>query len=345
MARSLLGAAPTSAAHRIRGNQGAPVKRLMISAMLVSACTVDTNGERDSGRNQSELEVELLDFDTRVIYNFAGDKRYVRNNSEGVKLYLSQSALEMDSPKSGFANANHFENSCAPTAAYNVLEWYGITELEGEECYLVPDSKSLSPTMTEKCQLRVNPWSLGNEMHTNDWGVPIIEEGTTTSDFWSVFSAHMAPYIEPPDELQYNYGDGDYALWRYQMLWATLAQGHPIVVVFDTGLISGHFATIVGIERVPGEPFLSDRILMANAREQDLTFTKTINGKTYTRHAISYGKFNSLWERGFVTKADVVAGLTEHGYTRFHVWDTSEPMPEKPTVGGSPGNGPPKKLN
>jgi hypothetical protein len=299
---------------------------VIISMMAVSACTAQT----------AELEPELdvhesaLSPDTRKIYNFAGQPRYVKVNAREVKLLFNPDK----GPRYGFYDSNHFDNSCGPTAAINVFKWYGIDVLEGDHCFWHHESEAdtgganIPPTWV--CQPRITAHKLGREMQTNTWRLATFTmSGTNTANFRSVFSKYVQRWMPDDDVYEYKYEEGD-GLTQYQRLWSTLAQGHPIVVNYKTGATKGHFATIVGMEKVGNDNDLSnDKVYLANPRKEDL------------EDAISWGKFRGLWRRDY-NDFGALAAVGERRYTRINVRDVSVPpsggagpgipMPENPVV-------------
>ena len=301
--------------------------RLLAMTTLVSACIAP---EQEAVVSTTSAE---LGADTTIIYNFHGDERYVKSNSNEVKLFMTREAEMLNNPKKGFRNSNDFDNSCGPTAAMNVFKWYGIVELEGQACFwhTEPERPSVPPIWV--CTNRVTPVQLGNAMKTNTWSIATIGPipGTSTGNFRSVFKPYLDKYKPADDVYQYKY-DGD-DLSQYLELWATLEQGHPIVVNYKTAATKGHFAVIVGLEKA-GDPnsIDDDRVIMANPRLEDLN------------SAISYGTFRALWRRDYFDFG-TLAAIGERRYTRIHLWDTTQPPPGGSGGGGGTNDGPPTHQN
>ena len=296
----------------------------VLPALLLCACALDVDEPPEVGTIESQLGTGL-----HTIYNFNGDARYVKVTDREVKLYLSTNALADDNPKAGFRDNNDYNNSCGPTAAMNVFHWYGIDEREGKHCFWMHESPAdleggIAPPPQWVCQPNVSPSRLGMAMQTNTWRMATVTmPGTSTENFRTVFRGYIDRYLpENPDlEYQYRYEEGD-GLTQYKILWATLAQGNPIVVNYKTGATKGHFATIVGMEKVGNDNDINnDKIIMANARKEDL------------HQAISYGKFRQLWRRDYYDFG-ALALVGERRYTRINLWDTTEQWPV--TGGGRP---------
>jgi hypothetical protein len=290
----------------------------VVSIIMLSAC-----GPMD--------EVESLErglsSDTSVIHNFNGEKRYVKVNQNEVKLFLTSQAEANDDPKQGFANSNHFTKSCGPTAAYNVFNWYGIVALEGQTCFWIVEEGKLSRPPIWVCRDRITPQGLGYEMKTNSWTLFTIPmKGTKTSNFRAVFKKYVERHMPADYAYQYKYEEG-VAQAQYNNIWATLAQGNPVVVNYKTGSTRGHFAVIVGIEKAGSATnIFDDRIIMANARDEDLT------------GAMSYSRFHELWRRDY-TDFNLLQLVGERRYTRINLWDTTQPDPPPPPGGGGGGGG------
>lgn len=310
--------------------------RAFVSLIVVlGACATELPGE--AGEEAVNEVQQALGSGTRIIHNFHGDTRYVRVNSHEVKLFLDADAEAANNPKDGFRNTNHFENSCGPTAAMNAFLWYGIIALEGQWCrwFQEPELPDLPPIW--RCTDRVNASSLGLAMQTNRWRMATFEmPGTSTSNFREVYKPYLERYMGSNDVYQYRYDEGS-AQVQYNNLWATLAQGHPIVVTYKTGPTRGHFALIVGIEKA-GDPLSisDDRIIMANPRKEDLD------------EAISFTTFRRLWMRDY-SDFGALALVGERRYSRINLWDSTQSLPPPPGGGGGGGgggnDGPPRHEN
>jgi hypothetical protein len=300
-------------ARRVQGAAAMKRLTLVLGALLsLSACVLDLEDEPELGSITHELG-------TRVYYNFAGERRYVRVNDREVKLFMTAAAAKAGNPKLGFYNDNHFTDSCGPTAAINVFNWYGIVTLEGKACYWHSEF-GLPPIWT--CQDRLNPINVGVKMKTNSWYAGPLGKlpGTSTSNFRKVFKEYVERYMPADYDYQYRYQEGD-GLHQYNLLWATLAQGNPVVINYKTGATKGHFAVIVGIEKA-GDPnsIADDRIYLANPRKEDLS------------GAISYGKFRELWRRDY-HDFGTLAFFGERRFTRVNLWDATAPPPPAPGSG------------
>lgn len=301
--------------------------RITVTMLLfLGACAYAELGEEGELEEEAELDEIELGVGTRVIYNFKGAPRYVRVNANEVKLFMTATAEAGNDPRAGFYNSNHYSNSCGPTAAMNVFNWYGIVELEGNRCYWMYEPERPDAPPTYVCQPRVTAWTLGSMMKTNNWyllGVGPLS-GTNTANFRSVFKAYLDKYRPSTWAFQYLYEEGGADL-QYAWLWATLAQGHPVAVNYKTGSTKGHFAVIVGIEKA-GDPRLvgDDKIYLANGRKEDAGGT------------ITFGAFRDLWRRDY-TDFGTLALVGERRYTRMNLWDTTQPPPPLPGGGGGGG--------
>ncbi len=254
-----------------------------------------------------------------AVKNFAGDDRYVLVSDREVKLFLSNEALNYDNPKIGFSNDNHFKDSCAPTAAMNVFKWYGIDKLAGNTCFWMKESaadvQGIRPPPIWVCRPKIMPHKLGRAMKTNTWRVATITmPGTNTTNFRKVFKSYLETYKPSKLKYQYAYEEGD-GRSQYQMLWKTLAQGNPVVVTYKTGATKGHFATIVGIEKVGNDDnYNNDKIFLANPRKED------------QNNSISWNKFRLLWRRDY-NDFGALKLVGERRYSRINLWDSTAVSP------------------
>jgi hypothetical protein len=297
---------------RLQCGPGMKTATLFLSVFfLLPACVLDL----EDGPELDSL-LQELGSDTRLVYNFAGQRRYVRVNDSEVKLFMTAAAVEANNPRAGFRNSNHFKNSCGPTAAMNVFNWYGIVELEGQHCYW--HSEFGTPPIWV-CRDRITPSWLGLQMKTNNWTVgSVTMPGTRTSNFRSVFREYVERYMPADNAYQYRYEEGD-GLHQYNLLWATLSQGHPIVVNYKTGTTKGHFAVIVGMEKAGNSSSIADdRVFLANGG------------------VMSYGQFRELWRRDYYDFG-TLSWFGERRYTRINLWNTTEPPPPPPGSGVSTG--------
>jgi hypothetical protein len=286
--------------------------------------------EMDDDSGDGELgEIELA-VGTKVIYNFKGQPRYVRVTSNEVKLFMNTTAEAMNDPRYGFRNTNHYDNSCGPTAAMNVYNWYGIVELEGKRCYWMYEAERPDAPPIWICQDRITAASLGQSMKTNNWylfGIGPMP-GTNTANFRSVFKYYMDKYRPSSWAFQYLYEEGG-ADHQYAYLWATLAQGNTVVVNYKTGSTKGHFAVIVGMQKA-GDPYSKhdDLVYLANGRKED------------AGAAITWGTFHDLWRRDY-TDFGTLSLIGEHRYTRMNLWDTAIAPPIVTGGGGGSSDSPP----
>ena len=295
-----------------------PVRAALLLGLLLAACAADVE-ERELGVAQSALSADI-----REIRNLSGQKRYVKHNSREVKLLLDPTKAN---PKHGFWNSNHFSHSCGPTAAMNVFKWYGIDELQ--HCFWLKESSGdvigPKPPPVWTCRNRATADMLGHMMKTNQWKLAgLTMSGTNTANFRKVFEQYFDNYLSDDQAYVYAYEEGD-GITQYNLLWATLAQGHPVVVNYKTGTTKGHFATIVGIEKVGNDNDVrNDKIYLANPRKEDLG------------DAISYGTFRDLWRRDY-NDFGALSLIGERRYTRINLRTASLPAPA-PIGGGGPVN-------
>jgi len=290
---------------------------LMLAAWFASGCATELADENvEVAQTASPLRADI-----RTIYNINGEPRYILHNAREVKLLFDPNKTN---PKSGFANSNHFDNSCGPTAAMNVFKWYGIDKLK--HCFWLEESSAdvpgVKPPPIWTCVNRATPETLGRMMYTNNWKLAgITTSGTSTQNFRRVFKQYADNYLSDTHDYQYAYEEGD-GLTQYRILWNILAQGNPIVVNYKTGATKGHFATIVGIEKVGNDNDLSnDKIYLANPRKEDL------------EDAITWGKFRELWRRDY-NDFGALSAVGERRYTRINMYNKGAPSPHP---GGGPG--------
>ena len=305
---------------QIHSTPSAVARAALLPVLLLSACAADVEGH--DGHDELGVAQHALSADTREIRNLSGQKRYVRHNSNEVKLLLDPAE---DDPTHGFWNENHFSNSCGPTAAMNVFKWYGIDDLQ--HCFWLEESgadvSGPKPPPVWTCRDRATASMRGQMMKTNDWKLAgVTVSGTNTANFRKVFAQYFENYLSDDYAYVYAYEEGD-GVTQYNLLWATLEQGHPIVVNYKTGATKGHFATIVGIEKVGNDNDLrNDKIYLANARKEDLG------------DAISYGKFRDLWRRDY-NDFGALRLVGERSYTRINLRTAALPAPA-PVGGGGP---------
>jgi hypothetical protein len=290
--------------------------------LLLGACAPEMIDDAPIESSMQELRAG-----TRVIQNLAGRPRYVRETAREVKLFLTESASQGDDPTIGFANRNHFQDSCGPTAAINAFKWYGIDELEGERCdwYHEPPADQQGgppPPPVWMCRTVINPTDMGLNMKTNTWKLGTFTmPGTSTANFRRHYKHYIDKHIPANLQYQYRYDDGD-GRTQYQILWKTLAQGHPVIVNYKTGSTKGHFAMIVGIEKVGNDnDWTNDKIFLANGRKEDLG------------NAISWSLFRELWRRDY-NDFGALSAVGEERYTRINLWNSDAPPP---VVGGGGG--------
>ena len=275
----------------------------MLPALLTSACASDLGeSELDVARRTAALRADMRTFNT-----VNGEARYVLHNEREVKLLF---AADDTNPKSGFANSNHFDNSCGPTAAMNVFKWYGIDRLQ--QCSWREESSAdgsgTKPAPVWTCVSLTTAETLGRMMSTNHWTLAgITVSGTSTANFRRVFKQYAESYLPDAYEYQYAYEEGA-STTQYRILWNLLAEGHPVVVNYKTGATKGHFSVVVGIEKIGDDDDPSnDKIYLANPRQED------------AGDAITWGKFRELWRRDYGDFGALsLAG--ERPYTRINLF-------------------------
>jgi len=240
-----------------------------------------------------------------------------------VKLFMTWEALCQNDPRRGFNNYNTFEDSCGPDAAMNLLRWYGIDQMANP---------------------RFSVQTLGNKMHTNDWAIEFLVRlydghGTTTPFFVSTVKEHAQQYMPSGYEFHYQH-DGN-TFYYYHQFWMILSEGNPIAVNYKTGSRKGHFAVIIGMEKVRDPDHFSgdgrddsgyydinnDKVLLANGSD------------------MTWSQFCDVWQRDYGAVANLVLpAYDEYPYSHVYLRQEGATNPSLPSGGGAHADHPPTHV-
>jgi len=235
-----------------------------------------------------------------------------------VKLFLTWEALHQNDPERGFNNHNTFEDSCGPDAAVNLLLWYGIDQVANP---------------------RFSAQMLGNKMHTNDWAIEFLVRlydghGTTTPFFVDTVKEYSQKYM--PSGYEFHYHHDGYTFYYYQQFWMILSEGNPIAVNYKTGSRKGHFAMIIGMEKV------IDRHSFGGPDYGDINNDKVLlaNGTDMT-----WSQFCDVWERDYGAAANLVLpAYDEYPYSHVYIRQQGAKNPSLPSGGSAHADDPPKHM-
>ena len=231
--------------------------------------------------------------------------RYIRITDKGVKLFLNKEALRINNPTYGFAKSNHFDNSCGPTAAENLLRWYGIVDTSSGNCYqkkVCGNKNKGIPNRTNDTLYRtpidglepgcsfvhycdtVDARRLYDEMQTNRWYIGPVGPlpGSNTENVRKSLRPHIVKYMGTSKDRKTKY---EKFTLRYKhskpdlgSIISLLKTGTPVMVVYRTpNHPRGHYAVIVGVEFDGDNP----KLIIAN-------------GYDYR-----WREFRQLWERKY----------------------------------------------
>jgi hypothetical protein len=221
------------------------------------------------------------DPESKTLTSLSGEPRFIKSSSTGVKLFLSQEAMDADDPTLGFDNSNSFSMSCGPNAVFNMYRWYGIDDLVNQHCAsFCPNGGACLASCVR------TPETLGVDMHTNnftlDFGrlqIAVQGKGTTTRDLLSVLSTDVGTYA-PAYSVRSQWGGMDNE--AFDDVRAQLRSGHPVAIPYLSGEtasdLNGHFAVIVGMEKT-GAGSSDEIIYLANIRRANVKGKSAITRK------------------------------------------------------------------
>jgi hypothetical protein len=271
------------------------VRSLVGAALLafaVPGCAV-SSAERTAAEADDLTFVHVDLAKVTSFQNYAGDWRYVRSSDRMVKLYMSASARDNDKPWDGYNEVNTFNESCGPDAVVNLFRWWGVEKLSGG-------------TLT--------PQALGTAMHTNDWGFFGRFPGTGTSNLLSTLGSDFDNYCNAICQSQHHeirvMTDEASPMILWQRLEWPLRGGSPVIVNYKTSWDEGHFALVIGLEKMAAgsDPSDNDLVYMANIAEADSGY-----------HAMTWGAFHSRWRRDYAGPDQILSAAGESPFTAIWV--------------------------